>query len=104
MNQTMQVGDQEGLLRELLSQMANLQKVVEELKLSGKPQGMDVEAEEEVGKEEDEEEPPTWGMLLQPPQVVPEVAEAVSLCLLLPARAASIPIQSKVHYDESNNC
>ena len=78
----MQVGEQEGLLRELLSQMANLQKEVEELKLNVQPQSMDVEVEE-VGEDEDAEEPPTWGMLLQPPQVVPKVAEAVSLSLLL---------------------
>ena len=79
----MQVGEQECLLRELLSQMANLQKEVEDLKLSSQPQSMDVEVEEEVGKDEDAEEPPTWVMLLQAPQVVPKVAEAVSLSLLL---------------------
>ena len=78
----MQIGDHEGLLRELLSQMANLQKEVEELKLNVQPESMDVEVEE-VGEDEDAEEPPTWGMLLQPPQVVPKVAEAVSLSLLL---------------------
>ena len=79
----MHVGDQEGLLRELPSQMANLQRDVEELKLSRQPQDMDVEVEDEVEKDDDAEEPPTWGMLLQPPQVVPKVAEAVSLSLLL---------------------
>ena len=43
---------------------------------------MDVEVEE-VAEDEDAEEPPTWGMLLQPRQVVPKVAEAVSLSVSL---------------------
>jgi len=84
--EAMQIGDQETLLRELLSQMAKLQKDVEEMKLNadgGQPQHMDVESTEEVERDEDAEEPPTWGMLLQPPQVVPKTAEAVSLSLLL---------------------
>ena len=44
----MQVGEQEGLLREMLSQIPNLKTEVKELKLSSKPQSMDVGVEEEV--------------------------------------------------------